>query len=103
MSQVTVRSVVYQIDGQPYEGRLAFDAEHTGARPGLLMAPNWMGIGEGAERICLVLGVASGSVTALHQMPLPAELPAVPADPSAPATGFAARLSQLMKAPNAPR
>ena len=60
-------------------------------------------VGEGAERVCLVLGVASGSVTALHQMALPAELPAVPADPSAPATGFAARLSQLMKAPNAPR
>ena len=31
MSQVTVRSVVYQIDGQTYEGRLAFDAEHKGA------------------------------------------------------------------------
>ncbi len=60
-------------------------------------------VGEGADRICLVLGVAAGSVTALHQMPLPAELPAVPADPSAPAAGFAARLSQLMKAPNAPR
>ena len=29
MSQVTVRSVVYQIDGQTYEGRLAFDAEHA--------------------------------------------------------------------------
>ncbi|MEA3171190.1 MAG: hypothetical protein QOI97_4138, partial [Pseudomonas sp.] len=28
MSQVTVRSVVYQIDGQSYESRLAFDASH---------------------------------------------------------------------------
>ena len=51
MSEVTVRSVVYQIDGQPYEGRLAFDAEHKGARPGLLMAPNWMGVSAGAEEI----------------------------------------------------
>lgn len=51
MSQVTVRSVVYQIDGQPYEGRLAFDAEHKDARPGLLMAPNWMGVSAGAEEI----------------------------------------------------
>lgn len=51
MSQVTVRSVVYQLDGQPYEGRLAFDAEHKGARPGLLMAPNWMGVSAGAEEI----------------------------------------------------
>ena len=59
-------------------------------------------VGDGADRICLVLGVASGSVTALHQMSL-ADLPAVPADPSASATGFSVRLSQLMKAPHAPR
>jgi dienelactone hydrolase len=51
MSQITVRSVAYQIDGQPYESRLAFDAEHTGPLPGLLMAPNWMGISAGAEEI----------------------------------------------------
>lgn len=51
MSQITVSSVVYQIDGQSYESRLAFDASHQGARPGLLMAPNWMGVGAGAEKI----------------------------------------------------
>ncbi|MFJ2445980.1 dienelactone hydrolase family protein [Pseudomonas sp. NPDC087626] len=51
MSQITVRSVAYQIDGQPYESRLAFDAAHSGPRPGLLMAPNWMGVGAGAEEI----------------------------------------------------
>ncbi|MCU1747910.1 dienelactone hydrolase family protein [Pseudomonas sp. 6D_7.1_Bac1] len=51
MSQVTVRSVVYQLDGQSYEGRLAFDASQTGSRPGLLMAPNWMGVSAGAEKI----------------------------------------------------
>lgn len=51
MNQITVRSVVYQIDGQPYESRLAFDAAHSGPRPGLLMAPNWMGVGAGAEEI----------------------------------------------------
>src|SRR3990167_8022887 len=27
-------------------------------------------LGEGADRVCLVLGVAPGSITALHQMPL---------------------------------
>ncbi|UZE13696.1 dienelactone hydrolase family protein [Pseudomonas sp. B21-053] len=51
MSQVTVRSVVYQLDGQSYESRLAFDADHKSPRPGLLMAPNWMGISAGAEEI----------------------------------------------------
>jgi len=52
MSNVTVRSVGYQIDGQPYESRLVFDsADTTTARPGLLMMPNWMGVSEGAEKI----------------------------------------------------
>jgi len=51
MSQITVRSVVYQIDGQTYESRLAFDAAQQGPRPGLLMAPNWRGVGAGAEDI----------------------------------------------------
>ncbi|WP_419735375.1 dienelactone hydrolase family protein [Pseudomonas sp. COR18] len=51
MSQITVSSVVYQVDGQSYEGRLAFDASHKGARAGLLMAPNWMGVSAGAEKI----------------------------------------------------
>lgn len=51
MSQVTVRSVVYQIDGQSYESRLAFDAAHEGPLPGLVMAPNWMGVSAGAEDI----------------------------------------------------
>ncbi len=50
MSNVTVRSVVYQIDGQSYESRLAF-SEGAAASPGLVMAPNWMGVSESAEQI----------------------------------------------------
>ena len=50
-SNVSVRSVVYQIDGQPYESRLVFDSGDASSRPGLLMAPNWMGVTEGAEKI----------------------------------------------------
>jgi dienelactone hydrolase len=51
MSNVTVRSVVYQIDGQPYESRLVFDSGDASSRPGLVMAPNWMGVSQGAEKI----------------------------------------------------
>ena len=51
MSTVTIESVVYQIDGKPYESRLVFDADIQSPRPGLVMAPNWMGVSEGAERI----------------------------------------------------
>jgi len=50
MSNVTVRSVVYQIDGLSYESRLAF-VEGADAAPGLVMAPNWMGVSEDAEQI----------------------------------------------------
>lgn len=50
MSNVTVQSVVYQIDGQTYESRLAF-VEGAKPAPALVMAPNWMGVSEGAEQI----------------------------------------------------
>lgn len=51
MSTITVRTVVYQIDGQPYESRLVYDAAASAPRPGLVMAPNWMGVSQGAEAI----------------------------------------------------
>ena len=55
-------------------------------------------VGQGADSVCLVLGVAPGGVTALHRMPLPepAETPAAPAGAPAP-TGFAARLALFRK------
>jgi flagellar protein FliO/FliZ len=64
-------------------------------------------VGEGAERLCLVLGVAPGGITALHQMPLPPELLASAA-PSGESEGFKARLNQFIhphqsEAPHAAR
>ena len=53
-------------------------------------------VGEGEDRLCLVLGVSPGSITALHQMPLPDHTPAITSSESQPgATGFKARLAQL--------
>ena len=49
MNPIMLSSVAYQIDGQPYEGRLAYDPGQKQPLPGLLMAPNWMGISAGAE------------------------------------------------------
>lgn len=40
--------VVYQIDGQPFEGRLVYDDAASGRRPGLLMVPDWLGVSENA-------------------------------------------------------
>jgi flagellar protein FliO/FliZ len=67
-------------------------------------------LGEGADATCLVLGVAPGSITHLHSLPMPAEA-SVPGTPVAPGTtpagAFASRLAQLMnpssaKGPHAP-
>lgn len=51
MSQISVQPVVYSVDGQSFEGQLVFDAASSESRPGLLMAPNWMGVGQGAVDI----------------------------------------------------
>lgn len=51
MSTITHESLVYQVDGTTFESRLVFDSDIKSPRPGLVMAPNWMGISEGAERI----------------------------------------------------
>ena len=53
MKSISVSSVAYQIDGQPYEGRLAFDPSREDPLPGLLMAPNWMGISKGMHRAAI--------------------------------------------------
>lgn len=64
-------------------------------------------VGEGADRLCLVLGVAPGGVTALHQMPLPPE-PVDPRPLGSERDSFKTRLNQLIhpqqvEAPHAPR
>jgi len=50
MSKVTIESLVYHVSGKAYESRLIY-THGALQQPGLVMAPNWMGIGEGAERI----------------------------------------------------
>jgi flagellar protein FliO/FliZ len=60
-------------------------------------------VGEGANAVCLVLGVAPGSVQTLHSLPLPAG--SDPASTAArgrplPSGSFASRLTQLMQAPD---
>lgn len=60
-------------------------------------------VGEGADAVCLVLGVAPGNISHLHSQPMPTQQPhpadtAPAAAPGATTAGaFASRLSQLMK------
>ena len=51
MSQIVNRPLRYEIDGQPFEGQLLYDESHARSRPGLLLAPNWMGVSAGAIEI----------------------------------------------------
>lgn len=51
MGTITAESLVYSVNGTEFESRLVFDADIKSPRPGLVMAPNWMGVSEGAERI----------------------------------------------------
>jgi flagellar protein FliO/FliZ len=59
-------------------------------------------VGQGADALCLVLGVAPGSIQALHTLPLPAETDTGAPVPTATAGGFAARLAQLTAPKTAP-
>ncbi|WP_044875221.1 dienelactone hydrolase family protein [Pseudomonas sp. LFM046] len=48
MMQIQSLALGYTADGMDFEGRLLFDAADSAPRPGLLMAPNWFGVGDGA-------------------------------------------------------
>ena len=48
MSEFSVVAVTYQVDGHSYEGQLVFNPSVSAPRPGLLLAPNWMGVTDGA-------------------------------------------------------
>ncbi len=62
-------------------------------------------VDDGETRTCLVLGVAAGSITPLHSLPMPAAAAADSAATSPALGGFAARLAQLTarKDPHAPQ
>ncbi|MDZ5601896.1 dienelactone hydrolase family protein [Pseudomonas sp. RP23018S] len=50
MSKVIIESLTYHASGKTFESRLVY-AQGALQQPALVMAPNWMGITEGAERI----------------------------------------------------
>ncbi len=52
-------------------------------------------VGQGADALCLVLGVTPGAINPLLSMPLPAEADTGTPVPMPGAGGFAARLAQL--------
>ncbi|MBP2171042.1 dienelactone hydrolase [Erwinia toletana] len=48
MSNIVVKSVDYQANGQALQGRLVWQSGQDGKLPGLVMAPNWMGVSDKA-------------------------------------------------------
>ena len=51
MSQIVNRTVRYEVAGQPFEGQLLYDESRIVPCPGLLLAPNWMGVSAGVIEI----------------------------------------------------
>lgn len=51
MNAIVNLTVRYEIDGQTFASQLLYDESHSAPRPGLLMAPNWMGVSAGAIEI----------------------------------------------------
>jgi dienelactone hydrolase len=47
---VVVKPVPYEIEGEAFEGLLIYDDAVTTPRPGLLMVPNWLGVGEDSAK-----------------------------------------------------
>ncbi|MBD3403811.1 dienelactone hydrolase family protein [candidate division GN15 bacterium] len=43
-AEIHTESVTYEIDGEPFEGYLAYDTEREGDRPGVLIIHQWMGL-----------------------------------------------------------
>ncbi|MGX5219611.1 dienelactone hydrolase family protein [Pseudomonas segetis] len=48
MSNMKVQAIAYEVDGVQFEGQLVFNSAIKTPRPALLMAPNWMGVSDGA-------------------------------------------------------
>ncbi|OYT83453.1 MAG: dienelactone hydrolase [Pseudomonas sp. PGPPP4] len=60
MVEVTVKPVAYEIDGQPFESQLVYATSGNPTRPGVLLAPNWMGVSHGAVEQAKGLAEADG-------------------------------------------
>ena len=60
MVDVTVKPVAYEIDGEPFESQLVYATSSNPTRPGVLLAPNWMGVSHGAVEQAKSLAEADG-------------------------------------------
>lgn len=48
MSEIISTPIAYQVENQTFEGVLVYQENQSAARPGILIAPNWMGVTDGA-------------------------------------------------------
>ncbi|SQA96979.1 Dienelactone hydrolase family [Cedecea neteri] len=48
MSEIISTPITYQVENQTFEGALVYQENQSAARPGVLIAPNWMGVSAGA-------------------------------------------------------
>ncbi|MCF7222413.1 dienelactone hydrolase family protein [Marilutibacter chinensis] len=48
LAAMRVEPLEWEVDGQAFEGMLVYDDTEDPSRPGLVMIPNWMGVGDAA-------------------------------------------------------
>ncbi|WP_213713266.1 dienelactone hydrolase family protein [Cedecea lapagei] len=48
MSEIISTTITYQVENQTFESVLVYQENQSAARPGILIAPNWMGVSAGA-------------------------------------------------------
>ncbi|TWI53501.1 dienelactone hydrolase [Pseudomonas duriflava] len=62
MSDLTIKPVRYDIEGQSFESQLVYDAGNVQPRPAVLLAPNWMGVSQGALELAKKLAKEDGLI-----------------------------------------
>ncbi|WP_426816551.1 dienelactone hydrolase family protein [Winslowiella sp. 2C04] len=51
MSNIEVKNIDYQAQGKALQGRLVYQRGQQASQPGLVMAPNWMGVSDNAVEL----------------------------------------------------
>lgn len=51
MSQIQTQKIIYSASGAPLEGILVYNGQSTAPRPGVVIAPNWMGVTDSAVQL----------------------------------------------------
>ncbi|QDH69391.1 dienelactone hydrolase family protein [Marilutibacter alkalisoli] len=108
LAEMRTEPVAWEVDGEPFEGALVYDDASTATRPGLVMVPNWMGVGEhaiakasqiaGQDHVVLVVDVYGKGVRPKNADEARAQVGRAYADGGASLRARAAQAVEVLKA-----